>query len=111
MQTDWTTLQQQARVRNIDVVVKGTINGQVRELSYRPFLDDYAFDALPSVSLSRTQLQTLIEGGDTLTVMGVPPREGIAPTSRGICGERVGRILDIGPAQRRTGATETRRHS
>jgi YVTN family beta-propeller protein len=78
LQAQWTTLQQQARARNIDVTVRGTIDGQVSALYYRPFFDDYAFEAAPSVSITRNQLRLLIERGDTLTVMGVPPREGIA---------------------------------
>jgi YVTN family beta-propeller protein len=78
MQADWTTLEQQTRLRNADLVVDGTINGQVRGLSYRPTFDDYIMDGLSSVVLRRAQLQRLIERGDTLTVMGVPPREGIA---------------------------------
>jgi len=78
LQADWTTLQQQARVRNIDLVVHGTVAGQVRTLSYRPAFDDYVADSDPSSPLGRGQLIFLIQRGDTLTVMGVPPRQGIA---------------------------------
>jgi hypothetical protein len=79
LQADWTTLQQQSVARNIDVVVRGTISGQVRALLYRPVFDDYAVDGFPGVTVTRAQLQGLIESGDTLSVMGVPPREGISP--------------------------------
>ena len=77
LQRNWTTLQQQARVRNIDLVVRGTLDDEVKALSYRPLFDDYVVDGLPTVTLSRGQLQVLIALGDTLTIMGVPPREGI----------------------------------
>ncbi len=81
LQTDWTTLQQQSRLRNNDVTVRGTINGVIRAFTYRPFNDDYSLDAIPSVTLTRAQLQSFVEHGDTLTVMGVPPREGIAQST------------------------------
>ncbi|HEY6361080.1 MAG TPA: beta-propeller fold lactonase family protein [Vicinamibacterales bacterium] len=74
VQTAWSTLQQQSIVRNIDLVVRGTIDGQVRALSYRPVLDDYVLDAFPLISFSRADLQSLVERGDTLSIMGVPPR-------------------------------------
>jgi mono/diheme cytochrome c family protein len=80
MQARWATLEQQAVARHIDVVVNGTIAGRVRRLSYRPASNDYAFDSLPTVSLTRAQLQALIERGDTLNVMGVPPRDAVAAT-------------------------------
>jgi len=70
---DWSTLRGQARIRNVDLIVRGTINGQVRALSYRPLSDDYVFDAAPTRSLSRAELQALVRRGDTLTVMGVAP--------------------------------------
>lgn len=81
LRAQWATLQQQAVARNIDLVVRGTVNGRVRALSYRPSSDDYTIDGLPTVSLTPMQLRTLIERGDTLTFMGVPPREGTGPAS------------------------------
>jgi hypothetical protein len=78
LRQNWMTLQQQARVRNIDVFVRGTVDGEVREMGYRPLFDDYyVFRSFPAASLTRAQLLALIARGDTLTVMGVPPREGI----------------------------------
>jgi hypothetical protein len=77
MQTLWTTLEQQAQARNIDLIVNGTVDGQVSRLSYDPSSDRYESDVPSSVSLSRAQVQMLIAEGDTLTVMGVPPPEGI----------------------------------
>jgi hypothetical protein len=78
LQADWTTLQQQAAARNIDVTVKGTVDGQVRELSYRPFFDDYAVSGVAGAFRTRAQLQAGIDRGDILTIIGVPPREGIS---------------------------------
>ena len=78
---DWTTLQQQAWRATSTWSSRARVNGQVRGLSYRPFFDDYVVDFLP---VSRPSFvyafAGLIQRGDTLTVMGVPPREGIAPT-------------------------------
>ena len=74
VQRDWTTLQQQARLDNVELVASGTINGRVRTLTYRPFLDDYTIDRITTAPLTRSQLQTLIRRGDTLSVIGIPPR-------------------------------------
>jgi hypothetical protein len=72
VQVDWTTLEQQALAQNIEVVVRGTLNGGVRGLLYRPSFDDYVTDSWPA-PLTRAHLQNAIERGDTLTIMGVYP--------------------------------------
>ncbi|HEY6359524.1 MAG TPA: beta-propeller fold lactonase family protein [Vicinamibacterales bacterium] len=72
VQTDWATLRQQAEAQDIELVANGTINGQVRRLIYRPSQDDYVIDQGPFASFSNADLQTLVEQGDTLTLMGRP---------------------------------------
>jgi YVTN family beta-propeller protein len=75
---DWSMLEQQARLRNVDVVVNGTVNGQVRTLSFRPALNDYIVNGVVAAPLTRAGLEFLLRRGDVLSVMGVSPREGIA---------------------------------
>jgi YVTN family beta-propeller protein len=74
VQQEWSTLQEQARVENIELVVKGTLNDRVLALTYRPLLDDYSIDGVAAVPVTRAQLQSFIRRGDTLSVMGVPSR-------------------------------------
>jgi YVTN family beta-propeller protein len=76
---EWSLLEQQSALRNIDVVAHGTINGQVNTLLYRPFFNDYAGGGVPRLILTREVLRTLIQRGDTITLIGVPPREGLNP--------------------------------
>jgi hypothetical protein len=73
---DWITLQLQAAAGNIDLIAKGTINGRLTGLLYRPATADYVPDVQPGSPLTRTQLVELIKRGDIVTVMGVPPGSG-----------------------------------
>ena len=41
---DWTLLEDQAALGYIDLIVKGTVDGQIRGLLYRPGLEDYVTD-------------------------------------------------------------------
>ena len=76
MQTIWTLLQNQAAVPNVDLVVRGTLNGVVHGLLYQPSADTYISDG--GVVYTRGQLQTLILSGDRLTILGVYPGTGSA---------------------------------
>ncbi len=73
-QKDWATLQSQAVAANIDLIARGTIQGQVHGLLYQPLKDDYVSDS--NAMYTKAQLQTFIESGDTLSFMGVYPGTG-----------------------------------
>jgi len=70
--SDWATLESQATATNIDLIVKGTINGQVHGLLYLPATNNYQTDTTGLGPFTHAQLVTFITGGDTLTPMGVP---------------------------------------
>jgi hypothetical protein len=74
--SDWSTLEAQAVAANIDLVVRGTVSGQVHGLLYNPTANTYQLDT--GGTLSHAQLQTLIVAGDVLSVMGVYPGTGTA---------------------------------
>jgi hypothetical protein len=70
---DWSLLEAQAAAgTNLDLVVKGTVDGQRRGLLYQPGPNNYLPDSTNLAPLTRAQLTTKILAGDTLTVMGVP---------------------------------------
>jgi YVTN family beta-propeller protein len=75
-QTAWTTLQSQASAGNIDLIGRGTINGQLHGLLYQPASNNYISDA--GVVYTQAQLQAYINAGDTLSFMGVYPGTGSA---------------------------------
>jgi YVTN family beta-propeller protein len=77
VQADWNLLEQQTAVGNIDLILKGTINKQVRGAIFRPGLNVYRCDKLGIQPLTRAALTTLISQGDTLTLMGVPFGSGL----------------------------------
>ena len=72
----WTLLQSQAAIPNIDLVVRGTLNGQLHGLLYQPTAGTYISDT--GVVYTQAQLQTLVLAGDTLNIMGVYPGTGSA---------------------------------
>ncbi len=74
---DWATLESQAAALNIDLIVKGTINGQVHGLLYQPASNNYVTDTAGLGPFTRAQLITFITGGDTLSPMGVPYGAGL----------------------------------
>jgi YVTN family beta-propeller protein len=74
---DWTLLESQAALTNIDLVVKGTLNGVTHGLVYQRTSGTYRPDTTNLTSFTRQQLAAKIAAGDTLTVMGVPPGSGI----------------------------------
>lgn len=73
-QNDWTTLQSQAAGANIDLIARGTIQGQLHGLLYQPAQNNYISDT--NSLYTQTQLEAFIEGGDTLSFMGVYPGTG-----------------------------------
>ncbi|MEK7706944.1 MAG: hypothetical protein AAB380_02985 [Verrucomicrobiota bacterium] len=74
---DWSLLEAQATVlTNIDLVVKGTVDGRRRGLLYQPGANNYKLDSTNDVTLTRAQLAAKVQAGDTLAVMGVPPGAG-----------------------------------
>jgi YVTN family beta-propeller protein len=75
---DWSLLESQAGLTNIDLIVKGTIKGVRHGLLYQPSSGMYRPDTTNSSLglLSRGQLSTNVVNGDTLTIMGVPPGSG-----------------------------------
>ncbi len=75
-QSDWTLLQNQAVIANADLVVRGTVNGSLHGLLYQPATGTYLSDS--GALYTQAQLQSLIQAGDTLTMMGVYPGTGSA---------------------------------
>lgn len=75
--SDWATLQSQALAGNIDLIAKGTINGQTHGLLYLPATSSYETDTTGLGPFTQAQLLTFITAGDTLSVMGVPVGSGV----------------------------------
>lgn len=67
---------QAAAGTNVDLIVKGTIDGRRHGLLYQPGATNYQLDSTNSVPLTRAQLAAKISTGDTITIMGVPPGSG-----------------------------------
>jgi YVTN family beta-propeller protein len=75
-QSDWSTLQSQALLGNIDLIANGTVQGQVQGLLYLPGAGVYQSSIAGLGPFTQAQLTTFIQGGDTLTIMGVPAGSG-----------------------------------
>ncbi len=74
---DWSLLEAQATVlTNINLIVKGTIDGKVRGLLYQPGSNNYRTDKTGLGPFTHADLRAKVLAGDTLTVMGVPPGSG-----------------------------------
>jgi len=86
VQSDWATLQSQAAAGNIDLIARGTItvNGtpQLHGLLYQPSSNTYISDTSGLGPFTQAQLQTLIQNGNTLSIMGVYPGTGTAGPSQ-----------------------------
>jgi YVTN family beta-propeller protein len=74
---DWRLLESEAAAGNIDLIVKGTIDGQPRGLLYRPSAVAYEVDKSGLGPFPRVALRARIAAGDTLSLMGVPPGSGV----------------------------------
>jgi YVTN family beta-propeller protein len=72
----WATLQSQASADNIDLIVRGTIQGQVTGLLYDPNDNTYKDGNRHGNSYTQNDLQNFIEQGDTMSFMGVYPGTG-----------------------------------
>ncbi len=69
---DWALLEAQAALTNIELVVKGTLDGSHHGLWYEPSSGFYRTDSTRLAALTHAQLAAKIQNGDTLTFMGVP---------------------------------------
>ena len=77
---DWSLLESQAALTNVELIAKGTLNGVHHGFVYQPLSATYLPDTTNLGTFTRTQLVAKILSGDTLTLMGVPPG----------CGTRLG---------------------
>jgi YVTN family beta-propeller protein len=73
---DWSLLEAQAALTNIDLIAKGTLDGQRHGLLYQPLSGKYRPDSTNLATLTRSQLVAKILSGDKLTIIGVPPGSG-----------------------------------
>jgi YVTN family beta-propeller protein len=73
---DWSLLQAQAALTNLDLVARGTLDGARHGLWYQPLTGTYLPDSTNLPSFTRSQLIARIQNGDTLTFVGVPPGTG-----------------------------------
>jgi YVTN family beta-propeller protein len=74
---DWSLLENQAGLTNVDFIVRGTIDGRSHGLLYQPRLGTYRSDTTNLAVFTRAQLVAKIQSGDTLNLMGVPPGSGL----------------------------------
>jgi YVTN family beta-propeller protein len=74
---DWSLLESQAAAANIDLVLKGTLDGRLHGLLYQPGSANYKPDSTNLAALTRSQLTAKIQNGDRLSIMGVPPGSGV----------------------------------
>jgi hypothetical protein len=70
--SDLTLLESLAAAGTIDLIAKGTVNGQVHGLLYQPSTSNYAADQASLGTFTRAALNTRISAGDRLTYMAVP---------------------------------------
>jgi len=76
-QRDWNTLQSQAAIGNVDLIAHGTIQSQIHGLLYLPASQNYQTDTTGVGPFTKAQLTSLVQHGDILTLMGVPPGSGV----------------------------------
>jgi YVTN family beta-propeller protein len=69
-------LEKQAAAGNADLIVKGTIGGQLHGLLYQPASKNFLTDKTGLGPFTVIQLGGLIQKGDVMTFMGVPPGSG-----------------------------------
>ena len=74
---DWNILEAQTLGgTNIDLVVKGTLDGKLRGFVYQTGSATYRCDTTNIAAMTRAQLRAKVLAGDVLTVLGVPPGMG-----------------------------------
>jgi len=74
---DWSILEGEAKLLDIDLIVKGTIKGQVHGLLFEPSTSNYVTDTTGLGPFTHAQLVSFILAGDTLSPMGVPYGTGL----------------------------------
>jgi hypothetical protein len=74
---DWNLLQNQASLGNIELIGKGTIDGNLHGLFYQPATSNYMTDKTGLGPFTQAQLQAKIGAGDILNITGVPPGSGL----------------------------------
>jgi hypothetical protein len=74
VQSAWALLQSQAAAGNNDLIGRGTINKQLTGLLYQPASGTYVSNT--NAVYTQQQVQTFVEGGDTMSIMGVYPGTG-----------------------------------
>jgi hypothetical protein len=77
VQQDLAMLVSQATAGNIDLIAKGTINGQIHGLLFQAVNNNFTTDTTGLGPFTPLQLGAKILAGDTLTFMGVPPGTGV----------------------------------
>ena len=70
--SDWSTLESQAAAGNCGLVAAGTIKGVLTNLGYAPSSQTYFVQNGGGVAYTHAQLVSLVQNGDTLTIMGMP---------------------------------------
>jgi YVTN family beta-propeller protein len=70
--SELTLLESLAAAGTIDLIGKGTVNGQVHGLLYQPGTSSYAADQSGLGPFTRSQLASLVTAGDRITWMAVP---------------------------------------
>jgi hypothetical protein len=71
---EWALLEQQAqRLTNIDLVVKGIVDGEWRGFIYQPGLGTYRPDQQLLPALTKAALISKVQSGGLITLIGVPP--------------------------------------
>ncbi len=75
--SDWALLQSQAAAANIDLIIKGTLNGALHGFVYLPASNTYEADSVSIAPYTQAQLISQIAAGDTMSVMGVPVGSGV----------------------------------
>jgi hypothetical protein len=74
---DWSLLEAQTvGGTNIDLIVKGTVDGVRRGFVYQTAQNNYKPDKQSLAPLTRSNLVAKILAGGTITIMGVPPGTG-----------------------------------
>jgi YVTN family beta-propeller protein len=73
---EWTLLERQAVSNNVDLVVRGDVNGAIRALVYDRVANNYRPNTTNLTRMTRAQLEASLAAGGILTLMGVAPGTG-----------------------------------
>jgi hypothetical protein len=74
---DWSMLEAQAAGgTNIDLIVKGIVDGERRGYVYQPASNNYRPDKQGLPAVTRAELIARVQNGDAITILGVPPGAG-----------------------------------